>query len=143
MAIDRDHDRLFVGCRPDDRQMLAPPGPRPNRVMAVLDANDGRVVATVPIGGNPDQADFDPITDLAFSANGEGSITVIEEESPDRFRAIETVKTEAGAARLGVDPKTHRLFVPNADFVSAPPRTGQAASAPFIPPRNFRILIYG
>jgi DNA-binding beta-propeller fold protein YncE len=143
MAIDRQHDRLFVGCRPDYRQMAAPPGPRPNRVMAILDAEGGRVVATVPIGGNPDQAEFDPGAGLAFSANGEGNVTVIEEQSPDRFRAIETITTEPGAARLGVDPTTHRLFIPNADFVSRPPGAGLAASAPFVPPRNFRILIYG
>jgi DNA-binding beta-propeller fold protein YncE len=140
MAIDKKNERLFVGCRPDYRQMLAPPGPRPNRVMAILDANDGRVITTVPIGGNPDQADFDPGTGLVFSANGEGTVTVIKEDSPDRFSILETVTTEPGAARLAVDPKTHKLFVPNADLDAAPSPT---EDSPPSRTRNFRVLILG
>jgi DNA-binding beta-propeller fold protein YncE len=76
MAIDKNNGRLFVGCRPDDRRMLFPPGPRPGRIMVVLDTNDGHVIATVPIGGNPDQAAFDPDAGLVFSANGEGSVMI-------------------------------------------------------------------
>jgi DNA-binding beta-propeller fold protein YncE len=143
MAIDKIHERLFVGCRPDYRRMLAPPGPRPNRVMAVLDATSGRVIATLPIGGNPDQADFDPGTGLAFSANGEGTVTVIKEESPDRFRVLETVQTEPGALRIAVDRKTHKIFVPNADPGIVPPATPENPNPPPGPPRNFRILILG
>jgi DNA-binding beta-propeller fold protein YncE len=119
MAIDKNNGRLFVGCRPDDRRMLFPPGPRPDRIMVVLDTNDGHVIATVPIGGNPDQAAFDPDAGLVFSANGEGSVTVIKQESPDRYSVLETVATEPGAARLAVDPKTHKIFVPNNDTYSS------------------------
>jgi len=115
MAIDRKNGRLFVGCRPDARRMLYPPGPRPDRIMTVLDINDGRVVATIPIGGNPDQADYDPEAGLVFSANGEGSVTVIKQQSADVYNVVETVATEPGAARLAVDPKTHKIFVPNND----------------------------
>ena len=143
MAIDKKNGRLFVGCRPDYRRMLAPPGPRPNRVMAILDTRNGHVVATVPIGGNPDQADFDPGTGLAFSANGEGTVTVIKEESPDRFRVLETVQTEPGALRIAVDRKTHKIFVPNADPGIVPPATPENPNPPPGPPRNFRVLILG
>ena len=143
MAIDKKNSRLFVGCRPDYRQMTAPAGPRPNRVMAVLDTNSGRVVTTVPIGGNPDQAAFDPETGLAFSANGEGNVTVIKEESPEKFTVLETVTTQPGAARLAVDPKTHKLFVPNADPGAIPPPTSDNPSPPPSLTRNFRIMIFG
>lgn len=131
MAIDKKNGRLFVGCRPDFRRLLNPPGPRPDRIMIVLDTNDGHVVATVPIGGNPDEADFDPGAGLAFSANGEGSVTVIKQESPDKYSVLQTVATEPGAARLAVDPKTHKIFVPNND----PNPSG--------PGRNFRVLVLG
>jgi DNA-binding beta-propeller fold protein YncE len=129
MAIDKTNGRLFVGCRPDFRRMLYPPGPRPDRIMTVLDTNDGHVVASVPIGGNPDQAAFDPGAGLAFSANGEGNVTVIKQESADKYGVLETVTTEPGAARLAVDPKTHKIFVPNND----PNPSG--------PARNFRVMI--
>ena len=139
MAIDKKNDRLFVGCRPDFREMKAPPGPRPDRVMVVLDTTSGRVVTTVPIGGNPDQAAFDPGTGLAFSANGEGNVTVIQEDSPEKFHVVQTITTQPGTARLAVDPKTHKLFVPNADPAPASP------GAPAAPGRtkNFRVLIFG
>jgi DNA-binding beta-propeller fold protein YncE len=131
MAIDKSNGRLFVGCRPDFRRMLNPPGPRPERIMVVLDTNDGHKVATVPIGGNPDEAAFDPGAGLAFSANGEGTVTVIKQESPDKYSVLETVATEPGAARLAVDPKTLKIFAPNNDRTS----TGKD--------QNFRILVLG
>lgn len=137
MAIDKKNGRLFVGCRPDARQMKYPPGPRPDRIMIVLDTNDGHVVTTVPIGGNPDQADFDPGAGLAFSANGEGNVTVIKQETPDKYSVLQTVETEPGARTVAVDPKTHKLFLPNNDpnpsGLSAWERGG----------RNFRVLVLG
>ena len=75
-------------------------------------------------------------------------VVIVERQSPEyvlsRIRAgvLETVTTEPGAARLAVDPVTHKLFVPNADFAAAP-EGGSAQNAPFTPPRNFRILIFG
>ncbi len=131
MAIDKERGRLFVGCRPDARRLLNPPGPRPERIMVILDANDGHKVTTVPIGGNPDEAAFDPVSGLAFSANGEGTVTVIKQEPGDKYRVLETVMTEPGAARLAVDSKTHKIFVPNND------------PSPSGPARNFRVLVLG
>jgi DNA-binding beta-propeller fold protein YncE len=98
--------------------------------MQVMDTNNGRVVSTVPIGGNPDEAAFDPGTGLAFSANGEGSVTVIKQQSPDKYEVVQTVPTEPGAARLAVDLKTHKLFVPNND----PVPSGYGP--------NFRVLVF-
>ena len=113
MAMDKKNGRLFVGCRPDFRRIVNPLGPRPDRIMVVHDANNGRMVTTVPIGTNPDQAGYDPVTGLVFSANGEGNVTVIKQETPDKYGVLETVPTEFGAARVAVDPKTHKIFVPN------------------------------
>ena len=131
MAIDKVHGRLFIGCRPDFRRLRFPPGPRPDRIMQVMDTTNGRVVSTIPIGGNPDEAAFDPGTGLVFSANGEGSVTVIKEESPDKYRVVQTVTTEPGAARLAVDLKTHKLFLPNNDQIPS----GRGP--------NFRVLVFG
>jgi hypothetical protein len=142
MAIDKAHDRLFVGCRPEGWQQPALPGSGRNRVMAVLDSTDGHLVATAPIGSNPDQAAFDPGTSLIFSSNGDGTITVIKQQTPDEYRVSQVVATEPGANRMAVDPKTHNLFVPNADLGPMP-----AASNPlhpqFRPVHNFRVLILG
>jgi DNA-binding beta-propeller fold protein YncE len=143
MTIDKKNGRLFVGCRPDFRRMVGPPGPHPNRVMVVLDTSDGRVVATVPIGGNPDQADFDPGTGLVFSANGEGNVTVIKQESPDKYSVLQTADTEPGAQRLAVDPKTHKIFVPNNDRGAVPAPTPENPRPSTGPGRNFRILVLG
>ncbi len=131
MAIDKINGRLFVGCRPDFRHMRFAAGPSPDRIMQVMDTANGRVVATVPIGGNPDEAAFDPGLGLALSANGEGSITVIKEDSPNKYHVLQTVATEPGAARLTVDLKTHKLFVPNND--QDPSGYGP----------NFRVLVFG
>jgi DNA-binding beta-propeller fold protein YncE len=131
MAIDKKNGRLFVGCRPDFRRIVNPLGPRPDRIMVVHDANNGRRLTTVPIGANPDQAAFDPVAGLAFSANGEGSVTVIKQETPDKYSVLETVPTEVGAARLAVDPKTHKIFAPNNEANPA----GTAWS--------FRVLVLG
>jgi DNA-binding beta-propeller fold protein YncE len=111
--------------------------------MMIFDANNGHVITTVPIGGNPDEADFDPGTGLIFSSNGEGNVTVIKEESPNKYSVLETVQTEPGAARLAVDPKTHKLFVPVADPGVAPPATADNPNPRPGPPRNFRVLILG
>ena len=113
MAIDKKNGRLFVGCRPDFRQIVNPLGPRPDRIMTIHDTVSHRMVTTVPIGANPDEAAFDPVAGLVLSANGEGSVTVIKQETPDKYVVLETVPTEFGAARLTVDPRTHKIFVPN------------------------------
>jgi YVTN family beta-propeller protein len=97
MAMDRANHRLFLGCR--------------SRVMAVLDADTGKVVTTIPIGDHVDATAFDPATSLIFNSNGEGTITVIHQDSPDKYSLVETVKTAPRAKTMALDPKTHRLFL--------------------------------
>jgi DNA-binding beta-propeller fold protein YncE len=97
MAMDRATRRLFLGCR--------------SKVMAVVDADSGKVITTMPIGDHVDATAFDTETKLIFNSNGEGTITVIHEDSPDKYSLVETVKTMPRAKTMALDPKTHRLFL--------------------------------
>ena len=130
MAIDRGHRRLFIGCS--------------NRMMAVVDAESGRVVATPPIGQGVDANGFDPKTNLAFSSNGEGTLTVVREESPEKFSVIENVPTQRGARTMALDLKTHNVFLVTADFGPAPPPTPERPRPrPSILPGTFTLLVLG
>jgi len=101
MAIDRANRRLFVGCR--------------SKVMAVVNADTGQVITTLPIGDHVDATAFDPDTKLIFNSNGEGTITVIRQENPDKYSVVETVTTVPRAKTMALDPKTHRLFLSTAE----------------------------
>jgi DNA-binding beta-propeller fold protein YncE len=101
MAIDRANRRLFLGCR--------------SKVMAVVDADSGKVITTLPIGDHVDATAFDTETKLIFNSNGEGTITVIHEDSPDKYSIVETVKTLPRAKTMALDQKTHRLFLSTAE----------------------------
>lgn len=101
MAMDRANRRLFLGCR--------------SKVMAVVDADSGKVITTLPIGDHVDATAFDNETKLIFNSNGEGTITVIHQDSPDKYSVVETVKTLPRAKTMALDPKTHRLFLSTAE----------------------------
>jgi len=101
MAMDRANRRLFLGCR--------------SKVMAVVDADSGKVITTVPIGDHVDATVFDAETKMVFNSNGEGTITVIHQDSPDKYSVVETVKTAPRAKTMALDPKTHRLFLSTAE----------------------------
>jgi DNA-binding beta-propeller fold protein YncE len=128
LAIDRPHRRLFAVCG--------------NRMMAVLDADQGRVLATLPIGGGTDGAAFDSTTQLAFSSNGEGTVTVVREESPDSFRVVETDSTQRGARTIALDPKTHRIYMTTAQFGPPPaPTPDRPRPRPSIIPGSVTVLV--
>jgi DNA-binding beta-propeller fold protein YncE len=99
LALDAQNRRLFVGCR--------------NHVMAVADADTGRIVAHYPIGDHVDTTAFDPETKLVFSSLGEGSIAVFRQDTPDSYTALDGIPTATGAKTMGLDLKNHRLFVPS------------------------------
>jgi YVTN family beta-propeller protein len=101
MAMDRSNKRLFVGCR--------------SRVMAVVDANTGKVIKTLPIGDHVDATAFDPETGLIFNSNGEGTITIIHQDSPNDYSLVENIKTVPKAKTMALDPTTHRLFLSTAE----------------------------
>lgn len=97
MAMDQTNHRLFLGCR--------------SKVMAVMNADTGQVITTLPIGDHVDATAFDPETKLIFNSNGEGTVTVIRQDSPDKYSMVETVKTLPRAKTMALDPKTHQLFL--------------------------------
>ena len=128
MAIDRVHHRLLVGCS--------------NKLAALVDTESGKVVATVPIGEGVDANAFDPGTGLGFSSNGEGTLTVIKEETPDKFTVAETVPTRRGARTMALDEKTHNIYLATAKFGPAPAATAeQPRPRPAILPDSFVILV--
>jgi DNA-binding beta-propeller fold protein YncE len=107
LAMDTGRNRLFSVCS--------------NQKMVVVDASTGKVVATVPIGKGPDAVVFDAEKNLVFSSNGQdGTITVIKEESADKYSVAETVATEKSARTLALDNKTHNLYL-SAAQLGAPP----------------------
>lgn len=122
LALDREHRRVFSGCA--------------NKIMTVTDADSGSVIATLPIGQGVDGNGFDPGPQLAFSSNGEGTLTVVRVLSPSRFEVAETVPTEPGARTMAVDLETHHLYLPTAKFGPAPPPTQDT-------PRPRRTLVEG
>jgi YVTN family beta-propeller protein len=119
LAIDPDKRRLFVTCR--------------NEKMVILDADKGKVVATLTIGKGTDACAFDPETGLAFSSNGDGTLTIVTEEK-GAFHVVANVKTQERAKTMALDPKTHRVFLPAAKF-KARSRTPE--------PDTFAILVVG
>jgi hypothetical protein len=115
-----------------------------NQMMAVLDADSGRVLTTLPIGRGVDANRFDPGTGLAFSSNGDGTLTVVREESPDKFSVVENVSTERGARTMALDLKTHRIFTVTAQFGPPPPPTPERPHPwPSIVPDSFELLVLG
>jgi DNA-binding beta-propeller fold protein YncE len=131
LAIDVAHHRLFSGCE--------------NKVMAVSDYDAGKVIATVPIGKGVDANRFDPGTGLAFSSNGEGSITVVHEDSPSKFSVVQTVTTAPGARTMELDPASHKLFTVTARFGAAPEQATpeNPRRRPPILPNSFVLLVFG
>jgi len=125
LAIDRKNRRLFSGCD--------------NKMMAVMDADSGKVVATPPIGEGVDANGFDPATQLAFASNGEGTLTVVHEDSPDKFTVVENVPTKKSARTMALDLKTHNIFLPAADF--DPPAPGERRGK--MKPGSFVLLVLG
>jgi DNA-binding beta-propeller fold protein YncE len=109
LSIDVKAKRLFAGCG--------------NQVLVVLSTGDGRAVAKVPTGKGTDAVVFDPDSSLVFSSNGEGTLTVIHEDSPDAFRVVQNLATKEGARTMALDTKTHAIFLPTARFGPPPPAT--------------------
>jgi len=131
LSIDRKSRRLFVGCG--------------NTMMAVVDADSGKVLATPAIGDGVDATTFDPATGLAFASCGQdGVLTVVKEESPDKFSVAETVTTQKGARTLALDAKTHNVIVVTAQFGPRPEATADnPRPRPPMIPDSFVVLVVG
>jgi len=125
LAMDPKTHRLFVGCR--------------NKLLIVVNAQTGKVVAKQPIGTRVDASAFDPETKLIFSSNGDGTVTVIHDDGEDKYSVVETIKTKVGSKTMALDAKTHKLFLPSADF-----KPGDNPRArPSMVPKTFALLVFG
>jgi DNA-binding beta-propeller fold protein YncE len=130
IAIDVKHHRLFLGCG--------------NKLMVMMDSTSGKVVATVPIGQGVDGSAFDPGTQLAFASCGDSTTTIAHEDAPDKLTVVQTLKTERGSRTIALDPKTHKIYLPTAQFEPQPEQAaGSPRQRPKMIPGTFKILVYG
>lgn len=130
LAIDPKSHRLFAVCS--------------NEKMIVLNYENGKVVVDLPTGEGTDAAAFDPKTKLAFSSNGAGTLTIVHEDSADKFSVVENIATERGARTMALDSKTGKVYLATAQFGAAPaPTTERPHPRPSIVPNSFVILVYG
>jgi DNA-binding beta-propeller fold protein YncE len=130
LAIDAAHHRLFAGCH--------------NKLMVMLDSDTGKTVATVPIGAGVDACAFDDGTGFAFASCGDGTITIAKEETPQKLKVVQTLRTERGARTMALNPSTHRIYTATAKI-----KPGELAAAraehrwPTYVSGTFHLLVYG
>jgi WD40 repeat protein len=130
LALDAKSRRLFSGCD--------------NKMMAVVNADTGKVITTLPIGEGVDADRFDPETHLAFASCGEGVLTVVKEESPDKFSVLQNVPTEARARTMELDSTNHQIYLVTAEFGPKPAATAdQPNPRPPVLPGSFVVLVVG
>jgi len=132
LAFDVKNQILFVECRNP-------------AVSVIMNAQDGKIITTLPIGTGVDGAGFMPETMEAFSSQGDGTLTVIKEKSPSEFEVEQNVKTMPSAKTMTIDTKTHHIFLIGAEFGAAPPSDtpgGRPRRGPLVP-GSFTILEVG
>ncbi len=129
LALDAAHHRLFSVCQ--------------NGQLAVTDAKTGHHVANVAVGAGPDAVGFEAQTQQVFSSNGEdGTLTVIHEDTPDRYTVQATLPTQKSARTLAIDPASHRVFLAAAEFEATPAAVaGKPRVRPAMKPDSFAILV--
>ena len=126
MALDNENHRLFAVCS--------------NKLMVIVDANSGKVITALPIGDGSDGAAFDPVLKRAYSSNGEGTLTVVQEVGPDEFIILETVPTLRGARTITIDKKTHHIFMSTAEYEAVDATSGDSNRRPSVKPGTFMVL---
>ena len=124
LALDEKNHRLFLGCD--------------NHLIIMMDSKDGKVLASAPIGEGVDGAAFDPATQLAFASCGDGTTTIAKEDG-DKLTVVQTLQTEKFARTMTIDPTTHKIYLPTAQFEA--PAEGQRRGK--MVPGSFKILVYG
>ena len=128
LALDRANDRLFSVC---------------DKVMAVSNPKTGKIVAKVTIGDGPDAVAFDPETKLVFASNGDGTMTVVHQDGPNKYSVVETVTTQKGSRTMSLDAVTHKVYMVGVEYGPTPPaQPGQTRPPrPPIIPESFSILV--
>lgn len=120
VAMDIPNHRIFTACRE-------------NKGMSVVDIKSGKVIVTLPIGAGVDAVAYDPETKLIFCSCGDGTTTIIKQESPDKYSVVQTLKTPNRAKTLALDTKTHKIYLSVVDF--------EAGSRKAVP-NSFKVLVY-
>jgi DNA-binding beta-propeller fold protein YncE len=126
LAIDAPNSRLFIGCR--------------SKVLAVMDSETGKVITTLPIGDRVDAVAFDAANKLIFASNGDGTVSVVRQNSADQYESVGDIQTQKSAKTMAFDPKTKRIFLSAAEMETAPAASGQRArTRP--KPGTFNVLV--
>jgi DNA-binding beta-propeller fold protein YncE len=128
LALDPVTHRLFVGCS--------------NSMMLMVDASNGEVLARVPIGPGVDANRFDPGTGLAFASSSDGTLTVARPTGRNGLSVVQTLATAKRSRTMTLDPETHRLYVPAADFGPPTTRPDGTPGWPQVLPGSFRVVVY-
>jgi DNA-binding beta-propeller fold protein YncE len=127
LALDNETHRLFSAT---------------SKLMVVLDAESGKVITTLPTGDRVDGAGFDQVLKRVYSSCGEGVLTVIQEENKDSFKVLANVVTQSGARTISVSSKTHRIYLPTAEFGPTPEKTAEnQRPRPTLKPGTFTVLV--
>ncbi len=127
LAIDNENHRLFSVCN--------------NKTMVVMDAQNGKIISSLEIGEGVDGCAFDPVLKRAYSSNGEGTVTVVQEENANKFSVLQTIETRKGARTICIDTRTHHIFLPGSEYGPAPEATKENPHPrPVIKPDSFMIL---
>ena len=128
LAMDKKNHRLFAVCG--------------NKMMVVVNSDDGKVITTVPIGDGCDGVVFDETKNTIFASNGEGTVTVIKQENENRYSVIQTLTTQKGARTITLSKTSHQLFLPSAEYGETPsPTKENSRPRPSIKPNSFVILV--
>jgi YVTN family beta-propeller protein len=127
LALDPVHRRSFSACA--------------NKTMSILDLDTGKSIATLPIGAGVDGAEFDAERGDAFSANGEGTLTVVHEQDPEHFIVTQTLATARGARTIALDATRHKLYLPTARFEETKSAKADEPKGPIVPDSFFVLVV--
>ena len=125
LALDKKTNILFAGCE---------------KLLMIIDATNGNIIDKITIGDGCVGVAFDATTKTIYTANGEGTITVIQEENAAKFSLVENIVTKKGARTITLDNQTHLLYLPTADFEQADPNQ---KGRPKLKSGTFQVLVVG
>jgi DNA-binding beta-propeller fold protein YncE len=128
MAIDIEDHQLFIVCS--------------NALMGILDVRGSKIMSDIKIGYGVDGVVYDPELKRIYTSNGDGTMTVVQKENKTTFKVLENFPTQKGARTIALNPKTHRLYLPVAEYDAAPPETSENPHPrPTPKPGTFTILV--
>ncbi len=126
LAYDKETKKLFAGC---------------DKLLVISDVSQGKVIAKIPIGEGCDGVAFDRSSKNIFTANGEGTLTVIHEDGANNYKVLENTATKRGARTIALDERTHRLYLPTAEFEPAIATNTEKSERPKMIPGTFQVLV--